>query len=183
MTAQTAAQVESKARVRTKSRPRGRLTPGRQILLQLVCLGIALTVLFPIVWIVGMSLDPRNIARPDSIIPPGASLDAYAKVLARPTLNPVSFLQLALNSFFIAVVIAGLSVGLGILAAYAFSRLHFRGRERRKALRCPSPRHPDRELDWKTFAASGGRSQRGHQTPGEIHPPIRLRRGGQGPFR
>jgi arabinogalactan oligomer/maltooligosaccharide transport system permease protein len=101
---------------------------GRQLVFQLVCLFIAATVLFPIVWIVGMSLDPRNISRPDAIIPPGASLDAYAKVLARPTLNPVSFVQLALNSLMLAAAVSLLSVGLGVLGAYAFSRMHFRGR-------------------------------------------------------
>ena len=106
-----------------------RLKLRNQILLQLVCLAIGATVLFPIVWIVGMSLDPRNISRPDSLIPPGANLDAYARVLQRPTLNPVSFFQLALNSLTLAVVISGLSVGLGVLAAYAFSRMKFRGRE------------------------------------------------------
>jgi arabinogalactan oligomer/maltooligosaccharide transport system permease protein len=106
-----------------------RLKLGNQILLQLACLAIGSTVLFPIVWIVGMSLDPRNIARPDTLIPPGANFDAYARVLARPTLNPVSFFQLALNSLTVAVVISVLSVGLGVLAAYAFSRMKFRGRE------------------------------------------------------
>ena len=107
---------------------RGRMSFGRQLVFQLVCLGIAATVLFPIVWIVGMSLDPRNISRPDSIIPPGASFDAYAKVLARPTLNPVSFVQLALNSLLLAAAVSILSVGLGVLGAYAFSRMRFRGR-------------------------------------------------------
>jgi arabinogalactan oligomer/maltooligosaccharide transport system permease protein len=106
-----------------------RLKPVNQILLQLACIAIAATVLFPIVWIVGMSLDPRNISRPDSLIPPGANLDAYARVIARPTLNPVSFIQLALNSLTLAVLISALSVGLGVLAAYAFSRMKFRGRE------------------------------------------------------
>ena len=106
-----------------------RLKLGNHIALQVLCLLIGSTVLFPIVWIVGMSLDPRNIARPDSIIPPGANLNAYGRVLDRPTLNPVSFFQLALNSLTLAVIIAVLSVGLGVLAAYAFSRLKFRGRE------------------------------------------------------
>jgi arabinogalactan oligomer/maltooligosaccharide transport system permease protein len=106
-----------------------RLNPANQILLQLACIAIAATVLFPIVWIVGMSLDPRNISRPDSLIPPGANLDAYARVIARPTLNPVSFIQLALNSLTLAVLISVLSVGLGVMAAYAFSRMKFRGRE------------------------------------------------------
>ncbi|HET7472791.1 MAG TPA: ABC transporter permease subunit [Candidatus Limnocylindrales bacterium] len=113
---------------RTARLRRGRMSLRRQIVFQLVCLFIAATVLFPIVWIVGMSLDPRNIARPDSIIPPGASLDAYAKVVARPTLNPVSFLQLALNSLMLAAAVSVLSVGLGVLGAYAFSRMRFRGR-------------------------------------------------------
>ena len=128
MTAPSVAIERPRVRVRT-SGGRGRLSLGRQILLQLVCLGIALTVLFPVIWIVGMSLDPRNIARPDSIIPPGASLDAYFAVLNRPTQNPVSFFQLALNSLFVAGIIAVMSVGLGILSAYAFSRLNFVGRE------------------------------------------------------
>ena len=39
-----------------------------------------------------MALDPRNLSRPDGLIPPGASLDAFARVLARPTRNPVSLL-------------------------------------------------------------------------------------------
>jgi arabinogalactan oligomer/maltooligosaccharide transport system permease protein len=113
------------ARVRT-----GRGIPGRrQIILQIVCLLIAATVLFPIVWIVAMSLDPRDISRPDSLIPPGASLTAYGKVIVKPTLNEISFLRLALNSVAIAVVVSLASVSIGSMAAYAFSRLQFRGRE------------------------------------------------------
>ena len=101
----------------------------RQVILQLVCLAIAATVLFPIVWIVAMSLDPRNISRPDSLFPPGASLEAYGKVWAKPTLNNISFFRLALNSIVIAVIISLASVSIGSMAAYAFSRLQFRGRE------------------------------------------------------
>ncbi len=114
---------------KTKSFGRRPIPFGRQLLLQLVCIGIAVTVLFPMVWILAMSLDPRDIARPDTLFPPGASLDAYAKVIAQPTLNPVSFLELARNSILIATMISVLSVGIGVLAAYAFSRLRFRGRE------------------------------------------------------
>jgi arabinogalactan oligomer / maltooligosaccharide transport system permease protein len=102
---------------------------GRQLGLQAICLLIGLTVVFPVFWIVAMSLDPRNLQRPDSLFPPGASLDAYLRVIARPTPNDVSFIQLALNSLFIAVVIAAASVTIGVLAAYAFSRMQFRGRQ------------------------------------------------------
>jgi len=99
--------------------------------LQVFCIAVAATVIFPLLWVVSMSLDPRNIARPTelTLIPPGASFAAYEKVLAQPTENPVSFWQLALNSLFIALLIALASVAIGVLAAYAFSRMQFRGRE------------------------------------------------------
>jgi len=104
---------------------------GRQIIIQLVLLFITASVLFPIIWIVSMSLDPRNLSRPDglNLIPPGASLDAFQKVIAQPTTNPISFLELAFNSLKIAVGSSVVAVGIGITAAYAFSRLKFRGRE------------------------------------------------------
>jgi len=110
----------------TRRRPSGL---GRQLALQILCLVIGLTVIFPVLWVVAMSVDPRNLQRPDSLFPPGATLDAYARVLAKPTQNPVSFLQLAGNSLFLAVVITVASVTIGVLAAYAFSRMTFRGRE------------------------------------------------------
>jgi arabinogalactan oligomer/maltooligosaccharide transport system permease protein len=108
-----------------------RVPLGRQILLQLVCLGIAFTVIFPILWIVSLSLDPRGLTRPDglNLIPPGISFDAYGRVIAQPTSNDISFLQLALNSLFVASGTAIISVLIGVTAAYAFSRMDFRGRE------------------------------------------------------
>ncbi len=104
---------------------------GRQIVMQVLCLLIALTVLFPIVWIFSMSIDPRNISRPDALnlIPPGWSFDAYQKVIAQPTNNPISFLGLAANSLKIALGSSLVAVVIGVTAAYAFSRLRFRGRE------------------------------------------------------
>ncbi len=46
-----------------------------------------------------------------------------------PTSNPISFLELALNSLIIASATALVSVSIGLTAAYAFSRMKFRGRE------------------------------------------------------
>src|SRR5450756_843090 len=121
----------SGARVGTRRQRQMCIRDSRQALLQILCLLITVTVLFPIVWIVSIALDPRNIARPDglNLIPPGASLDAFAQVLRQPTHNPVSFLQLAFNSLVIAALVSLASVSIGVLAAYAFSRLKFRGRE------------------------------------------------------
>ncbi|MEO8207441.1 MAG: ABC transporter permease subunit [Chloroflexota bacterium] len=107
--------------------------PGliRQLGLQLLCLLVLFTVLFPIVWVVSLSLDPLNRSRPLglSIIPDGATLEAYAQVLKQPTNNPISFLNLTLNSLKIALGTSLISVGIGVSAAYAFSRLAFRGRQ------------------------------------------------------
>lgn len=107
-----------------------RLPLGRQVVLQAILIFITASVLFPLVWIVSMSIDPRNLARPDglNLIPPGASIEAYAKVMAQPTSNDINFIELALNSLKIAVGSSLIAVSLGILAAYAFSRLRFRAR-------------------------------------------------------
>jgi arabinogalactan oligomer/maltooligosaccharide transport system permease protein len=124
--------TEPKPLVRVRGRqraPRGRLTTRAQIVLQIVCLLITLTVLFPILYIVALAIDPRNLSRPDSLIPPGASLDAFARVIAQPTSDEIGLLELARNSFLLASSVALFSVLIGVTAAYAFSRLRFRLRE------------------------------------------------------
>jgi len=107
-----------------------RLPLGKQLLYQAMALLIAFTVIFPILWVVSLSLDPRDIARPTefSLIPPGASLDAYRRVLDQPTANPVTFAELAWNQFKLAGGVAALSVLIGIFAAYSFSRFEYKGR-------------------------------------------------------
>ena len=121
------------ARIRPRRRTReGRPLPlGRQLILQGICIVIGFTVLFPVLWVLSLSLDPRGLSRPDglNLIPPGATLDAYWRVLEQPTSNPVLFLELARNSFIVAASTAIASVGIGVTAAYAFSRLSFPGRQ------------------------------------------------------
>lgn len=111
-------------------RGRSKLTLRRQALYQALCLFIALTVLFPILWVVAMALDPRDLSRPDGlyIIPPGASLDNFVEAIERPTSNPVTFWRLGLNSLLLATGTSLVSVLIGVLAAYVFSRLRFTGR-------------------------------------------------------
>jgi arabinogalactan oligomer / maltooligosaccharide transport system permease protein len=110
---------------------RGHLSLGRQLALQALTVLILFTVLFPIVWVIALSLDPLNRSRPDglNLIPQGATLDAYRQVLAQPTNNPISFMDLALNSLKIAIGTSFISVLIGVSAAYAFARFKFRGRE------------------------------------------------------
>ncbi len=107
-----------------------RLPLRKQLLSQFLCLFIAFTVLFPILWLVSLSLDPRDIGRPTDfrLIPPGASLRAYRRVLTQPTANPVSFAELAFNQFKLAAGTALFAVAVGILASYSFSRFEYPGR-------------------------------------------------------
>lgn len=120
-----------RSRGRTRTSEERRLPVGKQLILQLLCLLIAFTVIFPLMWVVSLALDPRNLSRPDglNLIPPGASLQAFADVIRQPTSNPISFPELAFNSFKIAVSASLFSVAIGVSAAYAFSRLSFGGRQ------------------------------------------------------
>ena len=101
------------------------------ILAHLALLAIAFTVLFPIIWIFSMAIDPRNIARPTSLdlIPPGASLDAFNRVLTEPLANNVMFSTLLKHSLIVAGGVSLSVTVLGVSAAYAFSRFHFPGRK------------------------------------------------------
>lgn len=108
-----------------------RLPIVKQLAFQFLAALVAFTVLVPILWVVSMSLDPRDIARPKefNLIPPGATLDAYVKVLNKPTNNPVTFAELLVNQLKLAGGVTVASVMIGIFAAYAFSRFDFLGRK------------------------------------------------------
>jgi arabinogalactan oligomer/maltooligosaccharide transport system permease protein len=113
-----------------------------QLGLQVFLLGIVtVAVLFPIMWVVSLALDPRNIDKPLELrlIPTGASLDAFRRILIEPfgllCKNPtdpstcMTFVQLLKNSLIVALGTSLLSVLLGASAAYAFSRFRFIGRQ------------------------------------------------------
>ncbi|MBZ0298633.1 MAG: ABC transporter permease subunit [Anaerolineae bacterium] len=125
----------SKARSVTLTRqisPAGRKLL-RQILVQLFLLTILVSVLFPVLWIVSMAVDPRGISRPTdlNLFPPNANLDAFVKLLAEPFSNvlPIYFGEMLMNSLFVALGTAAFAVGLGSSAAYSFSRFDFIGRQ------------------------------------------------------
>ncbi len=113
----------------------------RQIGLQLFLLSVTAVVLFPVLWMVSIAIDPRNIDKPLelTLIPPGASFESFKKVLFEPNLvlcaNPaepascMTFLKLLGNSLFVSLGTALFSVVLGASAAYAFSRFKFIGRQ------------------------------------------------------
>ncbi|MBL8146508.1 MAG: ABC transporter permease subunit [Anaerolineae bacterium] len=119
----------------TTTRRRGPSAGGilRQAGLQVFLIFVSIIVLFPVMWIVSMAVDPRGIARPTdlNLIPANASLDAFTKLLTQPLLNvlPIYFGEMLMNSLFIALGVSLFTVVLGSSAAYSFSRFRFRGRE------------------------------------------------------
>ena len=101
----------------------------RQLVYQLIALAILFIVVFPVLWIFSMALDPRDLARPSSLIPPGASLKPFEQAITNPTPNPVTFWELARNSALLGVGVALFTIVVGTTAAYAFSRFRFAGRQ------------------------------------------------------
>lgn len=113
----------------------------RQIGVQIFLLLVTATVLFPILWIFSLALDPRNIDKPLELrlIPPGASFDAFHRILVEPfkllCRNPndpsscMTFALLLKNSLLVALGTSLFAVVLGSSAAYAFSRFRFIGRQ------------------------------------------------------
>src|SRR5512135_3051037 len=109
-----------------------KMTLTKQVIYQALLLLIAFTVLFPILWVVSMSFDPRaDVMRPTTLqlIPPGFSIKAYLDIIDKPTSNPVSLPTLIMNSTLLAGGSALASVLVGVFAAYAFSRFKFSGRQ------------------------------------------------------
>jgi len=102
---------------------------------------VTMAVMFPILWVVSLALDPRNIDKPLELrlLPPGASFDAFRRVLIEPfgllCKNPtdisscMTFAGLLKNSLIVALGTALVVVLLGATAAYAFSRFRFIGRQ------------------------------------------------------
>jgi arabinogalactan oligomer/maltooligosaccharide transport system permease protein len=113
----------------------------KQIGMHLFLILVLAMVMFPILWIFSMALDPRDIDKPLelTLIPPGASLDSFRKVLLEPfgllCRNPsdpstcMTFMTLLKNSLIVALGTSVIAVILGSSAAYAFSRFQFIGRQ------------------------------------------------------
>ena len=79
--------------------------------------------LFPIVFVVSAALNPLGTLSSTAAVPTGASLGNFGNLLA-----DTDFARWFGNSVLIAGVSAVASVFLSALAAYAFSRMRFRGR-------------------------------------------------------
>ncbi|MEO8285432.1 MAG: ABC transporter permease subunit [Chloroflexota bacterium] len=96
---------------------------------QIFLLILTAIVLFPIVWVLAMALDPRDITRPTSLLPPGASLESFRRIFTEPQANGVFVIDALKNSLLVAGGTSLLAAVIGATAGYAFSRFKFPGRQ------------------------------------------------------
>jgi len=78
--------------------------------------------LFPIVFVISAAFNPLGTLSSTELVPTGASLENFNKLF------DTAFPRWFLNSILIAGLAAVVSLFLSALAAYAFSRMRFRGR-------------------------------------------------------
>lgn len=86
----------------------------------------AVFVLFPIVWMISVSIRPNNLVfdYPSSFIPRIFSLEAYRTVLTESR-----YLRYFLNSYIVGVAVTIASAILGVMAGYGLSRYEFFGKK------------------------------------------------------
>ena len=91
---------------------------------------ILLWTLIPVYWAVNISLqtDLQGTAKPSNYLPPTPNLENYFTLLGGTGELPDSIRASMLNSFIECFVATAVTVVLSALAAYAFARMTFRGR-------------------------------------------------------
>ncbi|HEY4692346.1 MAG TPA: ABC transporter permease subunit [Bellilinea sp.] len=102
----------------------------RQLGIQLLCILITIEVMFPIMYIITLSLSSTGV-RPSKLelFPKEISLVAFKEVLSRPTANPVDFITLLRNSALLSITVGLVSLLIAVSAAYAFARFKFKMRQ------------------------------------------------------
>ena len=98
---------------------------SRRALLHIVLIALALTMLFPFFWTVSASLkgDDAVLATPPQLLPSPAHWDNYSAVM-----QALPMARFFVNSLVVAVSVTLLQLLTCAMAAYAFARLRFPGR-------------------------------------------------------
>ncbi len=82
--------------------------------------------IFPVLWIVSAAINPVNDLANQKLIPDNANFDNFTKLVNNPIFPFFTWMK---NSLFVSVVSTLFTVSLTTLAAYAFSRFRFKGRQ------------------------------------------------------
>ncbi len=95
-----------------------------KILVYLELIFMALVVLYPILWIIGASVNPSNNISSPTPIPEGATLDNF-----RELFNETKYFKWYGNTLYIAVMTTIFAIALNTITAFVFARFKFKGRK------------------------------------------------------
>lgn len=88
--------------------------------------------IFPVIWIVSASLDPTNSLSAQSLIPKNAGFQNYIRLFGKDPnyqFSELTYWKWWFNSIKVSTISTILSLSITTMAAYAFSRLRFKGRQ------------------------------------------------------
>ena len=96
------------------------------VFMQVLCLGLAFFMLFPILYAVSVSLMEQKavLASPPHFLPPKVTFDNYVTAFTRTTLP-----RYMVNSFVVAVICSVSRVLVACMSAFAFSFMEFKGKK------------------------------------------------------
>jgi len=110
-------------RIRTSYKTQRRFSVGIRMIVSLILIAFSV---FPILWMISASLNPTGSLATQTLIPENAGLDNYRELLNS---TEFPFWRWFGNSIKIASITSILSLSITTIAAYAFSRFRFRGRQ------------------------------------------------------
>lgn len=96
------------------------------ILRWLLAIVLIIFSIFPVIWIVSASLDPVNNLATQKLIPDNAGWENFKELVSDPIFPFFTWLW---NSIKVSVITTVLTLSLTTLAAFAFSRFRFKGRQ------------------------------------------------------
>lgn len=108
---------------RSSSRAQRRVGIGLRLV---VAVFLIIFSIFPVLWVISASLNPTGTLATQTLIPKNPGFGNYRTLL---TLDQFPFWTWFLNSIKVAGITAVLSLAITTVAAYAFSRFRFRGRQ------------------------------------------------------
>jgi arabinogalactan oligomer / maltooligosaccharide transport system permease protein len=113
--------ISSVQRVRTSMKARQTISTGVRLI---IAVFLIIFSVFPVLWVISASFDPTGSLATQRLIPAHASLANY-----RTLFQTVPYWTWFFNSVKVAGITAILSLSITTIAAYAFSRFRFRGRQ------------------------------------------------------